>query len=291
MTQNYINFKRQRDIGEVISDTFKFLRENYRSLFKMIFKIAGPAFLVLLLALAYYSYISFGSLDNSMFNFAEGLDMGMLLISFFVLFCSLLAFYVLLYGTVLHFVRSYVENEGKVAEKEVSQDVKEDFGSLLGLLLLVGVITFFGLILCVLPGIYLWVPLSVAPPLLVIGRQSVVDSISESFNLIKNHWWNTFLTLLIMVILVYIIGLIFQIPLIIYFFVKTITVVQEGSNADPSSFFDWVYIVFNVISSLAQYLLSSIVVIASAFIYYDLNEKKNFTGSYETISNLGSSEK
>ena len=291
MTQNYINFKKQRDIGDVISDTFKFLRENYKLLFKMIFKIAGPAFLVLLLALSYYSYISFSSLDDSMFSFAENLDTGMLIISFFILFCSLLAFYVLLYGTVLHFIHSYIQNESEVAEKEVSQGVKQDFGGLLGLLLLVGIITFFGLILCILPGIYLWVPLSIAPPLLVIGRYSVVDSISESFNLIKDHWWNTFLTLLLIVILVYIIGLIFQIPLIIYFFVKTLTVVQEGSNADPSSLFDWIYIVFNVISSLAQYLLSSIVVIASAFIYYDLNEKKNFTGSYETISNLGSSEK
>ena len=37
MTNNYINFKRQRELGEVISDTFKFLRENYRLLFKMIF--------------------------------------------------------------------------------------------------------------------------------------------------------------------------------------------------------------------------------------------------------------
>ena len=66
--------------------------------------------------------------------------------------------------------------------------------------------------------------------------------------------------------------------------------VQEGSAADPSSLLDWVYVVFNVISSLLQYLLSVVVIIAVAFIYYDLNEKKNFTGTYETISNLGSSE-
>ncbi len=290
MTENYIQFKKQRELGDIITDTFSFLRSNYKLLFQLIFKIAGPAFLVLVLALTYYSYLSLDTLETSLLDMAQTLDVGTYLITGAVLLFSMLAFYVLLYGTVFHFINSYIKNNGKVIEEEVKQGVKYDFGNLLGLLVLCGIILFFGLILCLLPGIYLWVPLSLAPAVMVFGRQSISDSIGEAFKLIKDNWWMTFFTLLVMTILVYIIGLIFQIPLFIYYFIKTFTMAQEGSVADPSTLFDWVYVVFNVLSNLVQYLLSTIIIVATAFIYYDLNEKKNFTGTYETISKLGSSE-
>ncbi len=291
MTENYIRFKKQRDLGDIVTDTFKFLRENYKPLFKLIFQIAGPAFLVLLVALSFSSYLSMDTFGNSIFTMADGVDVGTFLISAVVMILSLMAFYILLYGTVLHFIYSYIRHDGAVVEEEVKEGAKSDFGGLLGLILLTGLMMIFGIALCVLPGIYLWVPLSVAPAILVFGRTSVSDAISESFNLIKDNWWMTFFTLLVMTILMYLISLIFQIPLFIYYFIRTFTMVQEGSAADPSSLFDWVYVVLNVISSLFQYLLTVIMIVAAAFIYYDLNEKKNFTGTYETISQLGSSEK
>jgi hypothetical protein len=159
---------------------------------------------------------------------------------------------------------------------------------MLGLMLLVGLITVFGFMLCVLPGIYVWVPLSLAPAMMIFARTSVADSISYVFNLIKDNWWMTFFTLFVITLLVYIIGMIFQFPLMIYFFIKAITVSHEGSVANPADLVDWVYVFFNTLSSLFQYLLSVIGVVASAFIYYHLDEKKNATGTYERITNLGS---
>lgn len=290
MTESYINFKKQRELGDIITDTFKFLRENYKHLFKLIFKIAGPLFLVLAGALAYYSYIGGEVMVNPFVSNQNEEDGGMFFISFFILLSSLLAFYVLLHGVILHFIKSYIQNSGKVNEIQVYEGMKQDFGSLLGLLFLVSIFTFIGLMLCVFPGIYLWVPLSLAAPSLVFKRNSLSSSISESFDLVRDNWWITFFSLFVVVLLVYIIALVFQMPLFIYYFIKALTIVQEGSAVDPSSLFDWVYVVFNVIASLAQYLLSTIVIIAVAFIYYSLDEKKNYTGSFETISQLGSSE-
>ncbi|HET7361397.1 MAG TPA: hypothetical protein VFI78_05630, partial [Salinimicrobium sp.] len=167
---------------------------------------------------------------------------------------------------------------------------KNDFGEMLALLLLVSVITFFGLLLCVIPGVFLWVPLSIAPAVLIIGRTSITGSISDAYNLIKNNWWTTFGSLLVVFILMYIISFIFKVPMFIYMLVKTMVAVQEGSAVDASTYVDWVYIALNVVAAITQYLLASIIIVATAFIYFDLNEKKNFTGTYETISNLGSSE-
>ena len=286
MTNNYINFKRQRELGEVISDTFKFLRENYMLLFKMIFKIAGPAFVVLVLAMGYYYYI--GGSQPFVNNFDD--NIGGFILALVVMLLSFTAFFVLLQGTVLHFIKSYVENHGEVNALQVKQGVKMDVGRILGVTIMTGALIFIGFLLCVIPGIYLWVPLSFAVPLIVFARKTSFDSIGDAFDLIKGNWWMTFLSLFVMGLLMYVVALIFQMPMIIYMFVKAFTVVQEGSAANPELLFDWVYVVFSVISSMAQYLLYTILIIAVAFIYYSLDEKKNSSGSMETISNLGSSD-
>lgn len=283
-----IDFRRQRELGDVISDTFQFIRQNFKPLFKAIFKITGPVFVILLLAIAYYSYLGMDILDNPFFSDTTEVNMEMYFISLFILFSSLLAFYVLLYNTVLHYIKSYIANSGAINETEVFQGVKNDFAGMLGILILAGIMTVFGLLLCFIPGIYLWVPLALTPAIRIFRRTSVIDTIGYSFDLIKNNWWNTFFTLFVITILVYIIGMIFQFPLMIYIFIKALTMSHEGSVANPADIVDWVYVFLNVISSLFQYLLSTIVVISTAFIYYSLDEKKNATGTFERISNLGS---
>lgn len=288
MSKQPINFRRQRELGDVITDTFKFIRQEFKPLFKAIFKITGPVFVILLMAIGYYSYLGMDLLGNPFLNDSPDINIEMYLIALFILFSSLLAFYVLLYNTVLQYIKSYMANEGMVNNTEVFQGVKRNFAGMLGLLLLVGLMTGIGLLLCVLPGIYLWVPLALTPAIMVFGGDSVLDAIGNSFDLVKNNWWNTFFTLFVITLLVYIIGMIFQFPLMVYFFIKTLTMSSEGSVANPADLVDWVYVFFNVVSSLFQYLLSTIVVISTAFIYYSLDEKKNATGSYERISNLGS---
>lgn len=286
MTKEYINFKKQRELGEIITDTFKFLRGNYKLLLKLVAKIAGPAFLILIFALGYYHYTGGG---NPFLSIGEE-RMDLFFLSLFVLMICALAFFVLLQGTVLFYVKSYVANQGKVVEQEVYAGVRKNFAKLVGVMFLAALLTFIGVMFCFLPGIYLWVPLSMSVPLLVFNNRGVFDALGDSFDLIKDNWWITFASLFVMSLLAYIIGLIFQIPMMIYIFFKAFTVAQEGSAADPASLFDWVYTLLSVIASLAQYLLFGIVTIATAFIYYNLDEKKNFTGTYETISNLGTSE-
>src|SRR5690625_7732558 len=53
MTENstLIDFKRERDLGDILGDTFKFIRYNYKSLFKVIFRLTGPVLLIVLIAL------------------------------------------------------------------------------------------------------------------------------------------------------------------------------------------------------------------------------------------------
>ncbi|MCM4160661.1 hypothetical protein FHG64_18330 [Antarcticibacterium flavum] len=281
-TNSNIQFKKQRELGDILTVTFKFIRENYKPLLKLMTSITGPYFLILLAAISYYTYAVAGSpfqaISSGFTNF---------LFAFLILAAALLLFYAALYGTILHYIKSYTLHNGEVKPKDVKQGVQQDFFKLILLSIISAILIIAGLIVFIIPGIYLIVPLSFASAVLVFKRYSVTESIGYCFELIKDHWWMTFITLLVVWLLVYIIGLVFQMPMLIYMFIKAFTMVQEGSAANPEAFMDWPFMVLNVISSLIQYLLSTITIIAITFIYFNLNEHKNLTGTFETIDNLG----
>ena len=73
----------------------------------------------------------------------------------------------------------------------------------------------------------------------------------------------------------------------IYMGVKMFTSIQEGSLSDPSSMFDLGTIILSVIASAFQYITYIFMPIGAAFIYFNLNEQKNQTGTLEQIDRLG----
>lgn len=284
-----VNFKKQRELGTILTDIFKFIRLNWKSLFGMIFKIAGPALLIMLGAYVFYMQSIVGGLGmlesvGSFSNFSTNM-----VLAFLVLMMAGIVYYALLNGVVLHYIKSYINNQGVVLKEDVYEGVKKDFWKLIGTSFLVGLIVGVGAVFCVIPGIYLGVVLSIAYAVVVFEGKEVSDTISHCFNLIKDEWWITFATLFVVFLLYYFIMIIFQVPQYIYFFINALTMSQEVS-ADPTSMFDWVYITLTTIGMVFQYLLYSIIVICTAFIYFNLNEKKHFTGTMEAIDSIGKQE-
>ncbi len=287
MNTKYIEFKKKRELGDILTDTFAFLRQEGKSLFSVIVKTCGVPFILLLLASAYYTYASSSLFDPVSISRGGMFNSGAVIIALILMLIALLAFYGLLFGSVLHYIKVYVSGQGTVDYDTVVQGVKKDFGNILGLGVLSGIIIFFGFMLCVLPGIYLYVPMSLVFSILVFRNVSVSDSISESFQLVKNEWWITFATLFVLGLIIWVISMVFSIPALIYTFTKTFTAASEGTYANPSDMVDWVFIGLNTISSAAQYALYVITAIASAFIYFNLNERKYSTGALEQIDSLG----
>ncbi len=283
-----IQFKKQRELGTILSDIFKFIRLNWKPLFTMILRTAGPALLVLLIAYIYYMRAVLGGAGIFNINSFEGLGTNAFL-ALLVLLVAGTLYYSLLNGVIMHYIKSYIKNDGTVIQEEVSEGVKADFWKLVGTSLLVGIIVGFGMLLCVIPGIYFGVVLSTAYAIVIFERKDVTDAISHCFALIKNEWWMTFATFFVMFLLFYLIMFIFQIPQYIYFFIKGF-VASEEITADPAALFDWVYLVLTALSTTVQYLMYTLIILCSAFVYFHLNEKKYFTGTMETIESLGKKE-
>jgi len=290
---NYIEFKKERDLGSIISDTFKFIRENWKEYFTAIIKIAGPFILVGAIVMVYFM----GSFSG-MFSDMQGVGnddpsavfgiLGTMFGWVGLLMLVGVLIYVMISVTSLYYIKSYINTKGNVDFNEVRTNTFKNIWKFLGLGILVVIMVLFGAILCYFPGIYLAIVLSLTTSIMIFEDKSIGDTISHSFTLIKEQWWNTFGVLIVVGILVSILGYIFSIPAFIYQIIKMGTMIGEE---DPTGVFnlfkDPIYIVLNVLSYVGKYIFSSITLIASVFIYYDLNEQKNATGTIEKIDGLG----
>ncbi len=286
MNNNYVNFKKQRELGSILTDTFKFVRLEGKTLLGLILKIAGPALLIVLLAYIYYMQVTIGSFDLMAVGSSSEVFGINIILAFFLMIISGVAFYALMYGTVLHYIKSYIKNDGNAIKEEVTAGVRQSFWSLLGISFLVGLISGIGFIFCVIPGIYFGTVLATTYAIHVFENRNTTDSISYSFELIKGEWWITFATYLVIFILYYIITIIFSLPGIIYSFINIFTMSQEAT-ANPADMFDWIYVALNVLGMIGQYILYALIIISTALVYFNLNERKNFTGAMETIETLG----
>lgn len=286
-------FRKERDFGEIISDSFTFFNQNKKILTQIFIKFIGPFLLLTIIASTFYQYktgdlfadISIIGTNTDYFfgTFAENF----LIMIFFLL--TTVGTTIITYATVLHCIKSYISNNGQIVQAEVSQGVKQDFFKILGFTILAGLVTLVGFALCFLPGVYLYVVLAPGVALVIMEDISVSDAFSKCFTLIKENWWITFATFLVFGILISILGFIFQLPATIYTLAESFLGIQQSS--DPSEFAgiyqDWIYLLFSAIAVLGQYFLNIFSVILTALIYFNLSEKQEFRGTYEQIDQIG----
>jgi hypothetical protein len=286
----YIEFKKQRELGEILTDSFNFIKFEFKTFFGTLLKIVGPYLFATMVFLGFYFY-SFNELFNLDFQ-SDGPDINPLfmIIAVLGLLVSAIAMYGLTQASVLYYIKSYDDNKGTVDFDYIRKSAYDKFWSFIGLAFLVGICIVAGLMLCFIPGIYLYPPLMLSFSILVFMNKSVTDSFQYGFTLIKDNWWITFAALLVLGIIIAVIGYVFQIPAVIYLWIKMGVFSGEMDAESMGGVFDPIYIILNLLAYMVQFILQTVSLVAAAFIFFNLNEKKNFTGTMERIQNLGKKE-
>ncbi|QRM87745.1 hypothetical protein FG167_00410 [Lacinutrix sp. WUR7] len=285
-----IEFKKQRELGDILTDTFGFIRKEFKPFIKTIFQVSGIYLVLFLISISFYVYSA-----GEMFNFNIGQqanisNLPLLLGSLFMFMIFGLLAYTFADSAVLHYIKSYIENEGNVNILEVKQQVKETFWGFLGLSILKWITLIVAMMFCLLPVFYFMVPMFIVFCVYVFTNKDSTMSYSYSFNLIKNEFWITFATIIVIGLIIMIASYAFGIPAAIYSIVKMGVFSGEIDPEKMTGIIDPIYILLNVISYLFKFLLNLILTVASAFIYFNLNEKLNFTGTLERIQSLGKKE-
>lgn len=100
---------------------------------------------------------------------------------------------------------------------------------LFGATLLSGLVITVGLILCIVPGVWVWVLFALVTPALVLERCGVTAAFGRSKKLVDGAWWRTFGILLLTVVIGAVISWILSLPF------ELLGLATTGFSDDPAA--------------------------------------------------------
>jgi len=273
-----------RDFGLVFSDSFDFLKQNWKPIFRAIAIIAGPFYLLMGLSLGFTLQTLLGFTANPEFvdNPEYIFDwIGPILLGYLIMIVLGFIGYILIASIVFTYMKMYRDGLDweSVTTREIWNQTRQNIGKISIAAILTTLIIIAGSILCIIPGIYLFVPLSmifivrVEQPELSMG-----DAFRKCFDLSQNCWWVTLALLAVIYILISVINYGLSFPMLILIETGAFLNLNDGGALFSLSY------AFNMVISM---FLTSIVFITTAIIYYSHRERLEGKGLQERISNIG----
>jgi hypothetical protein len=279
-----IELSKTRDFGEIISDSFLFIRQNFKPLLSCFFVFCG-FFLVAGTVASIMQQIKMidvmNNPDGGIPQSSSGVWAAYGLETLFTAVFALLG-YIAITVTVTSFMALYKE-KGNIAptNEELWGYFKYYFLKILGGSILNYILLIIGFIFCIVPGIYLYPILGLVFPIIIVENSSYSYAFNQSFRLIKENWWTVFGALFITGLIVGICASVVTIP----FQVVNVWSVflHQIKNLHLSVFS---IVIGTILTQLAQvlYILPAVTL---CICYFSLTEAKDATGLLGRIHQLG----
>jgi hypothetical protein len=240
-------------IGQVIQRTFGAIGRNFVTFFVLAIVLGGvPAVISQFIA---------GSFSEAAMMGEMGADVWIPYIGSMLL--SLAAGYVLL-GALTHGAIVDLNGRRPSIGECLSTGVRHVL-PLIALAILTGFGVFLGLLLLIIPGIFLALMWSVAAPAYVVERPGIIAAFGRSAELTKNHRWAILGLFVIYFIVAFVIGIVMAIPM------------GLAAAADPMA------AATNPVSLVLLLLLSALTTmigtVGAASLYYELRTIKDGVGA------------
>lgn len=270
-----IEFRQTRDFGQIITDTFVFVKQNFKPLLKSVIYICGFFFVAYAITsvfntLRMQEIVKDGTITKSPFRVYSSWEFGLNMIFSVVFYSSL-------FITVFSYISLYLEKLNQAPNvEEVWAYFKHFFLRLLIASFLMSCLTMVGFIFCLVPAIYLWPVTLLIVASMVFENSTLGYAFSRGFSLIKNNWWSTFGAIGIVTLIV--VGLVLLITL-------PATILSTASlllNKTTLSF----SILNAALGSIAAVFMV-LPCVAISLAYFSLVEQKEGTGLQDKINQIG----
>ena len=270
-----IEFRQVRDFGQLVNDTFVFSKQNLKPLLKSVFIICGFFLVASIVAATFYAL-----------RIQEGVASGeaesprtVLGWEYAVSMVFMLVFYTSISATVFSFINLYVQ-KGNVAPavEEVWESVKYFFFRVLGSSVLLAILLVVGLILCVIPGIYLWPPTSIIIAIIVFENGSFSYAFDRGFKLVKDHWWTTFGAMFIVMLVMVAATMVVVLP---------VALLTAGSVFITKTDVSGPILILNTVLETAVQIFYFLPYVTVALCYFSLVEVKEGTGLMDRVDMIG----
>jgi hypothetical protein len=286
MQTQELNFRKSRDFGDLLGDTFTFFKQEYKFFAKVLLFYAGPFVFVTAIASAWFQSGIF-SLMGMMVS-GNPLDIlsefGLKLLLYFL--AAIISNTVLI-CVVYSYIGLYVEH-GKdgFTQEDVWRNVGKTFFPVLGTMVVMGILIGIGTLLCIIPGIYLAIAFCLVFASVFFESLPMGRAFERSMFLIRDDWWLAFIVGVVIYLLVGFISYIFMLPSVIVSVFVTLNTVGGSSSGDYSI----LYMVFVAIGSFAVSIFACIPHITFSLFYYSQIEKKESPGLIDKIEKINKPE-
>ena len=276
-----IELRRLRDFGQIINDSFTFLKDNFKPMMQPLLVICG-FFIVLGTISSVFTYMNMSTFFN--FSFKSTAFQSQEQSIQYIISAFITAFIAILTQSFIHlvtmcYISVYLQKNNETPTLfEVWDYFKFYFLRVLGSSIVIAILGGFAFLFCLVPGFYLLPILYLIIPIIVIENSSLGYAFNKSFRLIKGQWWTTFGVIFVFGVIIYVANLIASIP------VSVIT--MGGKFLTLKSFKLPLVIIFSALSNLLL-LVYALPTIAICMCYFSLNEEKEGTGLLNRIDRFG----
>ncbi|MEJ7557284.1 MAG: hypothetical protein WKF66_03180 [Pedobacter sp.] len=276
---NHLEFRKQREFGEIISDTFLFIKQNFKPLLKVFFYLCGFFILASILsAVTHLINVSDVLIDSS--RRPQQAFSKMFSWSYFLVILLYLITYSAITVTTLSYIAVYIQKENvPPSPEEVWTYFKYYFLRVLGSTIPITLLMIVGFICCIIPGVYIFPALSLFFAVMVLENGSFAYSFGRAFKLSHKDWWATAGAMFIIWIITYAAFLIPSLPGIILGMIIGFT---QGAASISK-----VWLVIATVVQYLSYVFMMIPLIGVALCYFNLAERLESGGLLARIDTLG----
>jgi hypothetical protein len=193
-------------IGEILSTAFQLYRRHWRTLFAIAAVVVVPLTLLQYL----FGYLVRTQGETTRNGVVETATWAVAIAGLLAALAGILM-YLVLTGAITRAVAAEVAGE----DPSLEQSYRFGFhrlGSVLLVSVLVGLAIIGGLILFIIPGIYIGVRLCVSIEALVVEGRRGTEAMGRSWGLVGGHWWHAFFTLLVAALLTGVVNAVITAP-------------------------------------------------------------------------------
>jgi len=280
MAQQKIQLRKIRDFGENFSDTFQFIRQEFKPL-ALSFMLVALVFVIgiSILASAYQQHLAetLGSINAgndsltnvfSLYNSTFFLILGLGIIGWSTMI-----------ATVAVYMKLYNENDSSPSIGQIWQGVLTNLLKIVIFGIMSAVLITIGCFFCLFPGIYLAVVFFPFSFIIVNENLSIGQTFSRCFELIKENFWISVAIYLVVCIIIFIIALSVSLVLNLILGAGAFFTTQNI----PAN-----YTLITTLSNLINYFFYIIMYVSVGLHYYNLVETRDGTGLAKRLEGLGS---
>lgn len=278
-----INFREIKDLGGVLQDASKFIRQNFMQMMKPAFAVAIiPAVLGGILLAGGMKSMFMLSVESPGDPTAVFANMAGMVPGYILLFVAHLASYTIF----IAYVKAYVSGVENITFSDLMSVLKSKgvllfFGSIV---LLIAI--YVGLILCVIPGVYLAIVLAHFYPVVIIEEVGFATGWKRCFHLIRDNWWPTFGLYFVTYLISMGLFVVFYIPTYLTMMFQMVESSQEG---DPTAAFETMGTMMSMLMPfyfLLSLVMSVLYAVVSSMKYYSLVESRDGSAEKELIDSI-----